>query len=122
MSTTEARARFDLDALQRGIEERDAARLIELYADDAELRLVDRVNPPSSPRVLHGRAAIADYLDDICGRDMTHRVEHLMTDGDTVSFTESCAYPGGSRVLCSATIDLSDGRIVRELGVQVWDE
>jgi hypothetical protein len=122
MSTTEARTGFDLAALRRGIEERDAARLIELYAENAEMRLVDRLNPPSNPRVLHGRASIADYLNDICGRDMTHRVEHLMTDGNTVSFTESCAYPSGSRVLCSATIDLADGRIARELGVQVWDE
>jgi ketosteroid isomerase-like protein len=122
MSTTQARAGFDLDALRRGIEERDAARLIELYAEDAEMRLVDRINQPSSPRVVRGRAAIADYLNDICGRDMTHRVEHLMSDGHTVSFTESCAYPSGSRVLCSATIDLTDGRITRELGVQVWDE
>jgi SnoaL-like domain len=122
MSTTEARAEFDLDALRHGIEERDAARLIELYAEDAELRLVDHVNQPSSPRVVHGRTAIAEYLNDICGRDMTHRVEHLMTDGNTVSFTESCTYPSGSRVLCSATLDVDHGRITRELGVQAWDE
>jgi hypothetical protein len=122
MSTTQAPVGFDVDALRRGIEERDAASLINLYAEDAEMRLVDRLNPPSNPRVLRGRASIAEYFTDICGRDMTHRVEHLMTDGKTLSFTESCAYPSGSRVLCSATIDLAGGRIVRELGVQVWDE
>lgn len=122
MSTTEARANFDVEALRHGLEERDAARLLEMYADDAEVRLVDKVNQPSSPRVLHGRAEIAEYLNDICSRDMTHKVEHLMTDGNTVSFTESCVYPGGSRVLGSETIDLVDGRISRELGIVVWDE
>lgn len=118
MSTTE----FDTAALRRGVEERDADCLVALYADDAELRLVDKLNPPSRPRVLRGRDEIGAYLDDICSRDMTHRIDHLVTDGTTVSFTEQCEYPGGSRVLCSATLDLADGRIVREIGVQVWDE
>ena len=120
MSTTEMT--FDSTAFRRGVEERDAACLAALYADDAELLLVDKLNPPSRPRVLRGRNEIAAYLDDICSRDMTHRVDHLLTDGRTVSFTESCEYPGGRRVLCSATLDLADGRIVRELGLQVWDE
>jgi hypothetical protein len=122
MSTTESRVAFDVGALRRSIEERDAATLIGLYADDAELRLVDKLNPPSNPKVLRGRAAIAEHHDDICGRDMTHRVENLMTDGRTLSFTQSCAYPSGGRVLCLATVDLAGGRIVRQLAVQVWDE
>lgn len=122
MSTMEAPATFDLAALRRGIEERDAECLVGLYAQDAELRMVDKVNPPSQPRVLHGQREIAEYLTDICGREMTHRVDHLMTDGNSVSFTESCEYPDGTRVLCQATMDLADGRIARELAVQAWDE
>jgi hypothetical protein len=122
MSTMQAPATFDLAALRRGIEERDAECLIGLYAEDAELRVVDKTNTPSQPRVLHGKREIAEYLTDICGREMTHQVDHLMTDGRTVSFTEACQYPDGMRVLAQATMDLSDGRITRELAVQAWDE
>lgn len=122
MSTMEAPASFDLAALRRGIEERDADQLIGLYAEDAEMRLVDRLHPPSNPQILRGRGAIGEYLTDVCSRDMTHRVEHLTSEGDRVAFTEDCEYPGGSRVLCAATLDIADGHIVREVGVQVWDE
>ncbi|BAW09006.1 nuclear transport factor 2 family protein [Nocardia seriolae] len=122
MSTMEAPAQFDLAALRRGIEERDADQLIGLYAEDAEMRLVDRLHPPSNPQILRGRGAIGEYLNDICSRDMTHKVEHLTAAGDRVAYTEDCEYPGGSRVLCAATLDIADGHIVREVGVQVWDE
>ena len=113
---------FDVAALRRGIEERDAANLIDLYAENAEMQLIDKLNPPSAPRVLRGRGEIGEYLTDVCSRDMTHRIEHLISEGDMVAFTESCQYPSGSRVLCSATLHIADGRIGRELGVQVWDE
>ncbi|NMN95040.1 nuclear transport factor 2 family protein [Antrihabitans stalactiti] len=113
---------FDVATLRRSIEERDAANLIDLYADDAELELVDHLNPPSKPRVLRGRAEIADYLTDVCSRDMTHRIEHLISEDNMVAFTERCEYPSGSRVLCSAILHIADGRIGREVGVQVWDE
>src|ERR1035441_9717449 len=33
---------FDAEALRRGIEERDATTLLGLYAEDAELHVVDR--------------------------------------------------------------------------------
>ena len=76
---------FDTEALRRGIEERDAATLRALYAPDAEMTVVDRNAPPSQPRVLRGRTAIGEYLDDTCGRDMTHRLERVVVSGDTAA-------------------------------------
>ncbi|MEV6768837.1 nuclear transport factor 2 family protein [Nocardia sp. NPDC051030] len=113
---------FDLETFRRGIEERDAAALRTLYAEDAEISLVDHLHPPSNPLVLHGRDQIGAYLDDVCARDMTHELHHVVADGTTVNFLESCLYADGTRVLCAATLDLADGRIVRELGVQAWDQ
>ena len=55
---------FDTEALRRGIEERDAATLRGLYAPDAEMTVVDRNAPPSQPRLLRGRTAIGEYLDE----------------------------------------------------------
>jgi hypothetical protein len=119
MNTT--RAAFDTEALRRGIEERDTDTLRTLYAPDAEMSVVDRTSPPSRPRILRGRTAIGEYLDDICGRDMVHRLERVVTDGDHAAFTQACSYPDGTQVLCLAMLDLRDGLIVRQTAVQEWD-
>jgi ketosteroid isomerase-like protein len=113
---------FEAEALRRGIEERDAQALLALYTEDAEVHVVDRTSPPSSPRVLRGREAIGAFLDDICARDMTHALERFVVQGDTAAYLESCRYPDGTRVLCTAMLDLTDGRITRQVGVQAWDE
>lgn len=108
--------------LKRAIEARDAGALSGFYADDAVLRIIDRANPPSKPRELNGKAAIAAFHDDVCGRAMTHTVETGVSDGDRLAFTQSCAYPDGVRVYCSAMIELRGGRIARQTVVQAWDE
>lgn len=113
---------FDAEALRRGIEERDSGALRALYAPDAELTVVDRNAPPSSPRVLRGATAIGEYLDETCGRDMKHHLERVVVDGDTAAFTQACQYPDGNRVLCLAMLDLRAGLIVRQTAIQAWDE
>ena len=114
--------RFDAEAFRRGIEERDASRLLALYAEDAELHVVDRNDQPSHPKIVRGRAAIGEYFADVCGRDMTHRIERLVVGDGTAAFVQACQYPAGGRVLCLAVLDLRDGLIVRQSGVQAWDE
>jgi hypothetical protein len=58
----------------------------------------------------------------VFGRDMTHKVSGLVSDGDVVSYTLECQYPDGSRVLCMASLALRDGEIVKQTGMQAWDE
>lgn len=114
--------RIDLDALRRAVESSDRDALVALYDDDAELRIIDRNSPPSRPRVLHGRTEIADYLDDVCGRDMTHRLEDAVSGDGHLAFTEACEYADGTRVYCAAMAEVEDGRIRRQTNVQAWDE
>ena len=57
---------IDLEALRRTIEERDAAGMLALYADDAEVRLVDRNDTPGNPRVLSGKDEIRGFVEDVC--------------------------------------------------------
>jgi len=105
-----------------GIENRDGRRLANMYADDAVLRVVDRDNPPSKPREIRGKAAIAAYWDEVSGRTMTHKVEEAVAAGDRLAFTQACAYPEGGKVLCLAMLELKDGKIAQQTAVQVWDE
>jgi hypothetical protein len=112
---------LDLSGLTRAIEERDATVQLAAYTDDAELRIVDKDHPPSSPRVLAGRAAIGAFVADVAARDMTHEIVASVTDGATLALTEACRYPDGVRVLCACTAELRDGLISRQTIVQVWD-
>jgi hypothetical protein len=120
--TTRTSQSFDAEALRRGIEERDATTLLGLYAEDAELHVVDRNDQPSHPKIIRGRQAIGGYFADVCGRDMTHTIERLVVSESNAAFVQACRYPSGARVVCIAVLDLKDGLITRHSGVQAWDE
>jgi hypothetical protein len=85
------------------------------------MTVVDFQHPPSAPVKVTGKAAIAAFWRDVCGRDMTHRVGHGVAGPDRISFVEECAYPDGCRVMAAMMLDLSGGRIARHLTVQAWD-
>ncbi len=112
---------LDFETLKRAREQRDADLLLSLYADDAEVRVVDRSAPPGSPKVLRGEEA-AEFWRDICAREMTHRIENEVIGENRVAFNEACEYPDGTKVLAAETLDVRDGKIVRETVVQARDE
>lgn len=109
-------------AIKEAIEGRDGRRLASFYADDALVRVIDRNNPPSRPREVRGRTAIATFWDDICSRAMTHKVDVSIAEGDRLAFSQACAYPDGAKVFCMAMLDLKDGKIANQMVVQAWDE
>ena len=109
-------------AIKAAIETRDGRALAGFYADHAVAKIVDRNNPPSRPREIKGRAAIAAFWDDICSRAMTHRVDVSIAEADRLAFTQACAYPDGAKVLCIAIVRLEDGLIAEQTIVQAWDE
>jgi hypothetical protein len=113
---------FDTETLRRGIEGQTPQTLLSLYADDAELRVVNRNSQPSHPKVLHGRDEIAEMLDDVYSRDMTHKLEGCVIQGDHAAYSESCEYADGVRVLSESMITLRDGKISRQLLIEAWDE
>ncbi len=113
---------FDFETLRRAVEGRDAETLVGLYADDAELRTVNRNTTPSSPQVLRGKEEISEYLRDVCSREMTHHVENEVVGENRISFLEACEYPDGTRVLGAETLELRDGKIVHQVNVEAWDE
>jgi hypothetical protein len=113
---------LDFEALRRAIERSDAKALADLYADDAEVRVVNRNSPPSSPFVLRGGEAIAEYLRAVCGNGTKHRIENELIGKHRLAFNEACEYPDGTRVLAATTLEVRDGRIVREVSVEAWDE
>jgi hypothetical protein len=112
---------LSIDTLRAAIEGRDATTLLGFYHPDAVLRIIDRDHPPSHPTELVGHAAIGAYFADTCGRDMIHRIEDAMDDGDRMVFSQMCTYPTGERVACQATLHLAGGAIARQTMLVVWD-
>jgi ketosteroid isomerase-like protein len=113
---------FDFESMRQAIENLDADQLVGLYADDAEMLTVNRYTTPSSPKVLKGKEEIAEHLRDVCGRAMSHHVENEVVGEDRVAFNEACEYPDGTRVLAAMTLDIRNGKVMRQVNVEAWDE
>lgn len=118
----EQKTALDFEALRQADEQNDVEALAGFYADDAEVYLVNKDNLPSSPFELHGREQIAEYLKDVCGRDIKHRIEREVVGEDRVAFHEACEYPDGTRVLAATTLEVVGGKISRQVTVEAWDK
>ena len=112
---------FDIGTLSRAIEQRDAATQLAMFADDAEVLEYDKDHPPASPQTVRGKEGIGKVLEDVFSRDMKHRVFGAVVNGDHAAYGIECEYPDGNRVVCAALLDLRDGKIVRQVGLQSWD-
>ncbi len=110
-----------ISSLRKAVEGRDAAGLKAFYAANAVLTIIDTINPPSKPRVIKGAADIGAYLEDVCGRDMTHTLDSGVVDAKHLAFVEGCRYADGTRVTASAMAELGPGGIVKQTTVQAWD-
>ncbi|GAB2758237.1 nuclear transport factor 2 family protein [Streptomyces bullii] len=119
---TAADPAFDTETLRRAVEGENPEILLSLYTDDAEFRIVDHTSQPSHPKVLRGRDEIARMLEDVYSRDMTHKLEQCVVQGDRAAYTESCLYTDGVRVLSESMLSLRGGKIAEQTLIQAWDE
>jgi len=119
MSTTTT---FDLDRFTRAAEERDAATQLSMYGPDAVVTIANKISQPGSPRVLRTHDEIKDWLEDTYSRDMTHKVQHTVSDDTGAAYTQACLYPDGTNVLCATVIELDGGVITGQTVLETWDE
>lgn len=120
--STQVSATFDVARFCAAAEARDAETQVSMYAPDAVVTIADRINQPGAPQVLRGRDEIAGWLHDVCGREMTHHVQHSVADTTGAAFSEACRYSDGTNVQCATVLRLADGHIVDQVVVQAWDE
>ena len=113
---------FDLEAFRRGYEEWDIEALLALYADEVELIQIDRDNPPSSPRVRHGREVLKGMFEHCAAAGVRATVENAVAGEGRAAATVTCEFPGGRKVVANAILELRDGRIVREREVVAGDQ
>jgi hypothetical protein len=111
----------DVDALCLAFAMRDRELVLDLYADDASVEIVNVLNPPSAPLQLAGRAAIGAHLNEVFAQELTYEVDIVVAAEDALGYVLRCTHPDGTKVVCAAMSVVADGRIVREVGVQAWD-
>ena len=115
---------FDIGALGRAFEEGDAEAVLAFYSGDHEHTEVDSGAPPSSPRTRTGTEAV-QYMRDAVGMMSANgiklRLENPVVASERAACTLSCNFPDGRRLLSNTIYDLKDGKIVRQLDIQVMD-
>ena len=114
-------ASFDLEAFRRGYEEWDIDALLALYADEVELIQLDRDNPPSAPRVRHGKEMFKGMFEHCAAAGVRVTVENVVAGEHRAAATVTCEFPGGRKVVGNGIFELEDGRIVRERQVLSGD-
>jgi ketosteroid isomerase-like protein len=119
--TVETTATLDVEVFKRAYEEWDIEALLGCYADDVELVQIDRDNPPSAPRVRHGKEIFKGMFEHCAAAGVKATVEHAFAGEDRAAATITCEFPGGRKVLSNAILELEDGRIVRERDVLAGD-
>jgi hypothetical protein len=112
---------LDFGGLRRAIERCDPDLLLGFYSEDAELSIVHAESPGSIPFELWGKAEIAKHLRAAFGQETSHRAEREVVGKDRVTFWEECEYPDGSRVVVATTLEVHDGKIVRQVDLVAND-
>ena len=108
---------LDFEALRHAIEQCDLDLLPGFYAEDAHLSIVNADARRSMPFELCGKGEIAKHLRAVYGQRASHRIEGEVLGKDLVTFWEACEYPDGGRLWVETTLEVHDGKIVRQADV-----
>ena len=113
---------LNFEALRLGIERCDPEFVLGFYVEDAKLSIVNAVTPRAAPFELHGKAEIAKHLRATFGQEASHCVERDAAVGeDRVTFRETCEYSDDAWVWVETSLEVLDGKIVRQVDVVASD-
>ena len=118
--TAKEQTQFDIEALKRAFEANDAEKVLEFYSTDLEHIEIDAGAPPKSPRKT-GAEYIANAIEGAAQAGIKLRMENPVVGEDRAACTITCEFPDGRRLVSNTIYDLKDGKIVRQLDVQVTD-
>ena len=114
MTERKADKGLDFKALRHAIERCDPDLILGFYAEEADLSIVNAGAQRSPPFELCGKAEIAKHLRAAFGQETSHRVQGEVVGEDRVTFREACKYSDGGLVLIETTLEVRDGKIVRQ--------
>jgi hypothetical protein len=113
---------LDFGSLRRAVERRELDRVLGFYAEKARLTIIDADAPLGPPFELSGRAEIAKYLRAVFGREILSRIEGEVVADNRVEYREACEYPDGVLVWVRTTLEVAEGKILRQIEVVSREE
>ena len=116
MSKQRITGKLDFGALRRAIERGDLDAMLEFYADDAGVRVLDG---GAVSFELQGKAEVAKYLRAVHARPAIHRVQNEVLTEERVHFEESCECPDGARTVVATTLEVQGGEISHQVDAVV---
>jgi SnoaL-like protein len=108
--------RLDFEALRHAIERGDPDAMLEFYADDAGVRVL---NGGAVSFEVEGKAEVAKYLRAVHARPAIHRVGNEVVAEGRIRFEESCEYPDDARTVVATRLEVREGEISRQVDVVV---
>lgn len=112
---------FDYAAYRAAFEARDVPAWLAFYAEDAEWLEYRPSDPPRSPNVMRGRAAIGAFLERVAALPLTIALSSEVVGEDRIAFACLVTLGDGKQILEHVIADLRDGLIVRHVDVEAWD-
>lgn len=116
MSKRKITGGLDFEALRNAIERGDPDSMLEFYADDAGVRVL---NGGALSFEVEGKAEVAKYLRAVHARPAIHRVENEMVGEGRILFEESCEYPDGASTVVETRLEVRGCEISRQVDVVV---
>jgi len=106
---------LDFRALRHAIERCEPDLILGFYAEEANLSIVNADAPRALPFELCGKVEIAKHLRVVFNQEISHRVEEEVVGEQQVTFREACEYSDGGRLVVETTLEVHDGKIVRQV-------
>jgi hypothetical protein len=119
---TERKSEFDFAAFKDAFERKDFDPWLPFCADDAEWIEYRHISPPRAPNRMIGKQQIADFLRWVCSADFGISIDDEVIAANRVAFSVDCTFPDGKRIFEQVIAQINDGKIIRQVDVEAWDE
>jgi hypothetical protein len=117
------KSNFDFNNFRKAFESKNAADWSSYYSDDAEWYEYRQWSPPANPNVMKGKVEIGKFIERVCSND---RIELKISDevisDSRIAFRLAVSFPDGRMIIENIIADILDGKIIRQVDVEAWDE
>ncbi|MBA3530194.1 MAG: hypothetical protein H0T91_12960 [Propionibacteriaceae bacterium] len=120
MTTSVLQRRTQTSDLHRALEERDTQSQMALYADNAEMCVVNWGEPHRPTQNLLGKSTIEAWITQFCSDNVSIEVLNLFEEEAEAMVIAECRHRDGTLVVYTCTAQLMGGRITNQHVVLLW--
>jgi hypothetical protein len=100
--------RLGFEALRRAIERGDPDSMLDFYAVDAGVRVL---NGGTLSFELKGKGEVAKYLRAVYGWPVVHHVQNEVVGDGRIFFEDWCEYPDGASAVVATRLEIRGGEV-----------